>query len=139
MDPQEAHAAFERARMQAAFQIHTFNQMLDEMTEDQLHAIASIFEGCMQSKGIAPQIYGQITAILRIKHNTCQCGQDHAAQFDVDKAIEKMTGAPATRPVVETPSAKCNCDASWCGGEHTSDCPVAKSPGRTLPDDDTPY
>jgi hypothetical protein len=95
MSPEEAHVALEQARMSAALQVHTFNELLDAASEDQLRAVASIFEGCMQSKRVAPQIYGQITAILRLKHNSCQCGQDHAAEFDVDRVIEKFTGAPA--------------------------------------------
>lgn len=95
LDPEETRAAIAQASMTAALQVHTFNEMLDTMTEDQLRSVAAIFEGCMQSPHVAGQIYGQITAILRLKHNTCQCGQDHAAEFDVDRAIEKMTGAPA--------------------------------------------
>lgn len=105
MDPEEARAAMERAAMHAALQVHTFNEMLDDLSEDRLRALASIFEGCMQHKRVAPQIYGQITAILRIRHNTCQCGVDHAAEFDVDKAFEKMTGEmPSPLVAVESMS-----------------------------------
>lgn len=95
IDPDEARAAMERASMHAALQVHTFNEILDGSSAEQLRAMASIFEGCMQNEHVAAQIYGQITTILRIRHNTCQCGQDHAAEFDVDKAIEKMTGSKA--------------------------------------------
>lgn len=108
---EEAHAAMEQARMQAALQVHTFNEMLDGMTAEQLQAMSAIFEGCMRRKSVAPQIYGQITAILRLRHSTCQCGQDHSAEFDVDTAIAKMTEA-----------SKCDCDASWSGGEHAPSC-----------------
>lgn len=125
MDPNEARAAMEQVRMQVALQVHTFNEMLDRMTEDELRAIGAVLEACMQSKKVAPQIYGQITALLRIKHNSCQCGQDHAAQFDVDKAIEKITGASVGKLTTEI---RCNCDGDWHGDEHVSGCPSMVEP-----------
>lgn len=103
LDPNEMRSAMELASMQASLHVHTFNEMIDTtLSPDQLRALASMFEASMQNPHVAGQIYGQIAAILRIRHNSCHCGQDHAAEFDVDKAFANMAGPP---PIVLTPEA----------------------------------
>lgn len=97
MDPEEARAAIRHEQMKQTLHMHTFFGMLDKMTADELTALASILEGCMASKVVAPQIYGQVKTVLRLKHGACPCGNDCDGEFDVDgadDALAKMTRIP---------------------------------------------
>lgn len=67
----------DRARMLAEANLHVFYRMIDRLEKDELVAFAHILAVAMQHKNRIPQLYGEVTTVLRMKFETCACGEDH--------------------------------------------------------------
>lgn len=96
---EEAQAMMMQAQMQAGLKLHLFNETVDSLDKDHLHAMAAIFGTCARNNDLISEFYGQLQAILRIKFQVCMCGADHDAEFQVPDDPSSL-GGPTSPDVI---------------------------------------
>lgn len=123
------------------------DRFMDELTKEQLHTFHEICHIMMTNEGYAHFLIGCSSTIMRLKHDTCPCGNDHEklnaemleqtrAEMNIPSQVERTISTAATvdeglmKEYMLAPNDHGTLSCTGCGMDYQSlDDRMLRNPG----------